>query len=160
MNADYIKQAEEEYTRLFVGPVEPVASPWESVYLGDAGRLFQENTLKVRACYRRFGLLPEEYPRVADDSLALELGFMAELAQRSVDAFEAGEAQVLTATLEGALEFLNEHLLLWIPRLSERIAKTETDWLYPRLTLLLDSFLKKDSEIIKDILSEGVHAHD
>lgn len=157
---DMPERMREEYNRLFVGPLEMEAPPWESIYLGKEGMLFQESTLKVRACYRRFGLLPEAYPRVADDSLALELGFMAELARRSLDAFYGENAAALEETLRGALDFLNEHLLLWIPQLLERIAKTETDWLYPRLVLYLDSFIKKDRETLNDLIEEGVHAHD
>ena len=156
---DYIQQLRDEYTRLFVGPLEMEAPPWESVYLGEEGMLFQESTLNVRECYRRFGLLPEEYPRVADDSLALELGFMAELARRSVDAFEANDTDTLELTLRGARDFLTEHLLLWVPKLLERLNKTEGRF-YPRLAHILDSFLKIDLETVNDLLSEGVHAHD
>lgn len=156
---DYPEYLRDEYTHLFVGPLEMDAPPWESIYLGEAGMLFQESTLKVRDCYRRFGLLPEEYPRVADDSLALELGFMAELARRSADAFETNDADTLYLTLRGARDFLTEHLLLWVPKLLERLDKTDGRF-YPRLAYILNSFLKKDLETVNDLLSEGVHAHD
>ena len=156
---DCVEHLRGEYTRLFVGPMEMDAPPWESIYLGEEGMLFQESTLKVRECYRRFGLLPEEYPRVADDSLALELGFMADLARRSADAFESGDADTLDLTLRGARDFLTEHLLLWVPKLLERLDKTEGRF-YPQLAHILDSFLKKDLETVNDLLSEGVHAHD
>lgn len=156
---DCIERLRDEYTRLFVGPLEMDAPPWESVYLGEEGMLFQESTLKVRQCYRRFGLLPEEYPRVADDSLALELGFMAELARRAADALASGDTDTLNLTLHGARDFLTEHLLFWVPKLLERLDKTEGRF-YPQLAHILDSFLKKDLETVNDLLSEGVHAHD
>ena len=159
-DAAFTERLREEYTRLFVGPLEMDAPPWESVYVGEEGMLFQESTLQVRACYHRFGLLPEEYPRVADDSLALELGFMAELARRAADAFGAGDAETLDAALRGARDFLKEHLLVWVPLLAERAGKTGTAPLYPQLLRILDSFLKQDRETLNDILSEGVHAHD
>ena len=158
-----LEDIKEEYTRLFVGPIEPEAPPWESVYVGEGGLLFQESTLKVRECYRRFGLLPEEYRRVADDSLALELAFMAELSLRSVDAFEGKEVGTLSQTLEAARDFLTEHLLVWIPQLSRKAAKAKTDRLYPRLLRILDSFLKKDLETLNDLLvmaKKGENAHD
>lgn len=156
---NYVERLRDEYTRLFVGPMEMDAPPWESIYLGEEGMLFQESTLKVRECYRRFGLLPEEYPRVADDSLALELGFMAELSRRSADAFASGDTDTLDLILRGARDFLTEHLLLWVPKLLDRLDKTEGRF-YPRLAHILDSFLKKDLETVNDLLSEGVHAHD
>ena len=157
---DYLEKLKDEYVRLFVGPLELAAPPWESIYTGEEGMLFQLSTLEVREFYRRFGLLPEGYPRVADDSLALELGFMAELAQRSVTAFEAGAEESLGVNLRGALDFLNAHLLVWVPQLLERMAASESDWLYPQLVLILNSFLKQDRETLNDILSEGAHAHD
>ncbi len=157
---DYLDRLKDEYVRLFVGPLKLVAPPWESIYTGEEGMLFQLSTLEVREFYRRFGLLPEGYPRVADDSLALELGFMAELARRSVTAFEAGDDEALRLNLTGARDFLNAHLLVWVPQLLERMARSETDWLYPQLVLILNSFLQKDRETINDILSEGAHAHD
>lgn len=156
----FLEALKSEYTRLFVGPMEMEAPPWESVYVGESGMLFQESTLKVRECYRRFGLLPEEYRRVPDDSLALELGFLAELAGRSLDAFDRKDADTLSETLDGAYRFLNEHLLIWIPQLLEKLAGSTTCLLYPRLVQALDSFIGKDSETLKELLTEGVHAHD
>ena len=157
---DLLERLKEEYNRLFVGPVQAEAPPWESVYVGKPGMLFQESTLKVRECYRRFGLLPKEVRRVADDSLALELGFMAELSQRSVDAFEGGNIEALYETLQGAMTFLTDHLLIWVPELRKKAGKTKTNLLYPGLFSFLDSFLSKDAETLYDLLSEGANAHD
>ena len=157
---DMLVRLKEEYTRLFVGPALTQAPPWESVYVGEEGMLFQESTLKVREFYRRFGLLPKEIRRVADDSLALELGFMAELSKRSVDAWEGRDRKALTKTLQGAMAFLTEHLLIWVPELRKKAGEGETNLLYPRLLCILDSFLIKDAETLQDLLSEGVNAHD
>ncbi len=158
--SDAVESLRGEYTRFFIGPMEMQAPPWESVYVGEQGMLFQESTLKVRDCYRHFGLLPEAYPRVADDSLALELGFMAELARRSAEAFEEQDTEALQKTLRGAAGFLDEHLLIWVPQLLERISDAEDAVLYPQLVGILDSFLKKDRETLNDLLTEGANAHD
>ncbi len=154
---EFADRVTEEYTKLFVGPTELSAPPWESIYVGEEGLLFQESTLKVRDCYRRFGLLPEAYPRVADDSLALELGFMAELARRSADDLENGRRDALKESLQGAADFLDQHLLVWIPKYLERIFESETELLYPGLVRILNSFLKKDRETLTDLLMEGAH---
>ena len=117
----FLEAAKDEYTRLFIGPVSLVAPPWESVYGQQDALLFQESTLEVRNTYRRFGLIPEGYPHVADDSLALELHFMTLLAQRSLDAFYAGEDADLSESLTGASDFLRKHLLVWVPKFTERM---------------------------------------
>ena len=151
-NPAFLEEAKDEYTRLFIGPVSLVAPPWESVYGQKDAMLFQESTLEVRNTYRQFGLIPEGYPHVADDSLALELHFMALLAQRSLDAFYAGKNDDLSADLNGSAEFLKKHLLVWIPKFLERMKSARSNILYPQMCLVLDEFLRKDAAILQEIL--------
>ena len=148
----FLEEAKDEYTRLFIGPVSLVAPPWESVYGQKDAMLFQESTLEVRNTYRQFGLLPEGYPRVADDSLALELHFMALLAQRSLDAFYAGKNEDLAADLNGSADFLKKHLLVWVPKFLERMKGARSSVLYPQMCLVLDEFLRKDAGTVQEIL--------
>ena len=151
-NPAFLEEAKDEYTRLFIGPVSLVAPPWESVYGQKDAMLFQESTLEVRNTYRQFGLLPEGYPRVADDSLALELHFMALLAQRSLDAFYAGKYDDLAADLSGSADFLKKHLLAWVPKFLERMKGARSNILYPQMCLVLDEFLRKDAGTVSEIL--------
>ena len=151
---DFLDQVKSEYMRLFVGPGRLIAPPWESVYLGDEAMLFQDSTLKVRETYRAFGLQAEAGPRVPDDSLALELAFMSALAERSLHAFQGGNRESLRQNLDGSGKFLREHLLQWVPALLERMTASPTDALYPQLCLILDSFLKKDEELLAELMHE------
>ena len=153
-NPAFLEEARDEYTRLFIGPMSLVAPPWESVYGQKDAMLFQESTLEVRNTYRQYGLIPEGYPHVADDSLALELHFMALLAQRGLDAFYAGKNDDLTADLTGSSDFLKKHLLVWVPKFLERMKGAKTNILYPQMCLVLDEFLRKrkDAETVKEIL--------
>ena len=151
-NPAFLEEAKDEYTRLFIGPVSLVAPPWESVYGQKDAMLFQESTLEVRNTYRQFGLLPEGYPRVADDSLALELHFMALLAHRGLDAFYAGKYDDLAADLSGSADFLKKHLLVWVPKFLERMKGARSNILYPQMCLVLDEFLRKDAGTVQEIL--------
>ena len=151
-NPAFLEEAKDEYTRLFIGPMSLVAPPWESVYGQKDAMLFQESTLEVRNTYRQYGLIPEGYPHVADDSLALELHFMALLAQRGLDAFYAGKNDDLTADLTGSSDFLKNHLLIWVPKFLERMKGAKTSILYPQMCLVLDEFLRKDAETVKEVL--------
>ena len=151
-NPAFLEETKDEYTRLFIGPVSLVAPPWESVYGQKDAMLFQESTLEVRNTYRQYGLIPEGYPHVADDSLALELHFMALLAQRGLDAFYAGKNDDLTADLTGSSDFLKKHLLVWVPKFLERMKGAKTSILYPQMCLVLDEFLRKDAETVKEVL--------
>ena len=151
-NPAFLEEAKDEYTRLFIGPMSLVAPPWESVYGQKDAMLFQESTLEVRNTYRQYGLIPEGYPHVADDSLALELHFMALLAQRGLDAFYAGKNDDLTADLTGSSDFLKKHLLVWVPKFLERMKGAKTNILYPQMCLVLDEFLRKEAETVKEVL--------
>lgn len=151
-NPAFLEETKDEYTRLFIGPMSLVAPPWESVYGQKDAMLFQESTLEVRNTYRQYGLIPEGYPHVADDSLALELHFMALLAQRGLDAFYAGKNDDLTADLTGSSDFLKKHLLVWVPKFLERMKGAKTNILYPQMCLVLDEFLRKDAETVKEVL--------
>lgn len=151
-NPAFLEEAKDEYTRLFIGPMSLVAPPWESVYGQKDAMLFQESTLEVRNTYRQYGLIPEGYPHVADDSLALELHFMALLAQRGLDAFYAGKNDDLTADLTGSSDFLKKHLLVWVPKFLERMKGAKTNILYPQMCLVLDEFLRKDAETVKEVM--------
>ena len=152
--ADYQEKIRDEYTRLFVGPGSLVAPPWESVYCGEDDTLFQAVTLQVRETYRSYGLLPEEYPHVADDSLALELDFLSKLAQRGLEAFRNGKEEEMQEMLSGSLRFLDEHLLHWLPGFLKRMENSTTKYLYPRMCMILDAFLKADRDILKEILTQ------
>ncbi len=148
------EQVKSEYTRLFIGPEELIAPPWESVYRGKEAILFQELTLEVRKAYRAFGMQAEAFRRVPDDSLALELAFMSTLSGRALDAFRREDGSEVRTNLNGSLAFLKEHLLLWVPLFLERVKKSPTNLLYPQLCLILDGFLKKDAEAAEEILKE------
>ena len=151
---DFPEQVKREYRTLFIGPEEMPAPPWESVYMGEEAALFQEVTLEVRKAYRAFGMQAEAYQRVPDDSLALELAFMSGLAERALNALRGEDRAEGERCLNGSLDFLKKHLLLWIPKFLERMAGSPTDCLYPQLSLILDSFLKKDAETVEELLKE------
>ena len=125
-NPAFLEEAKDEYTRLFIGPMSLVAPPWESVYGQKDAMLFQESTLEVRNTYRQYGLIPEGYPHVADDEL--------------------------TADLTGSSDFLKKHLLVWVPKFLERMKGAKTNILYPQMCLVLDEFLRKDAETVKEVL--------
>ena len=148
----FLSRLNSEFNSLFIGPLKLIAPPWETVYIDRKEMLFQETTLKVRSFFQEYGVIPQGYPRVADDSLALELAFMAELAARAMTAFEERNDEELKKNLKGSDIFLEEHLLAWVPELLKRVADSETDYLYPQMTLVLDAFLKKDHEVLLEIL--------
>jgi len=105
---------ESDYMRLFVGMGRMLAAPWESIYFSEEQQLFQEETLQVRAWYRKFGLQVEQLHHEPDDHIGLELGFMAYLAQLTVQALEQGDQAQAASLMAEQRAFVEEHPLRWV----------------------------------------------
>ena len=104
-----------DFNRLFVGPGEMLATPWESVYRSKTKLTFQEPTLQVRELYERFGVRAPAIHREPDDHLGLELAFVATLSDLAARAAAAADAPQLTKCFETQKDFLRDHLLAWAP---------------------------------------------
>lgn len=105
---------ESDYLRLFIGAGKVMAPPWESVYFNQERLLFQEQTLQVRAWYRRYNLQIEKLYNEPDDHIGLELVFLAQMAQLGLQAIEQQDTTQLAKLLCDQQIFLSEHPLRWV----------------------------------------------
>lgn len=122
--------------RLIRGPGQPIAVPWESVHRSSEGLLFEDETMQVRAFYRRFGL---EAPRLdvePDDHISLELDFLVELLKRSMAASDAGDVAEAQRHREAHDEFCSSHLLQWAPTFFRTITEHADTRFYKGIGLL------------------------
>lgn len=137
-----------DYTRLFIGPGKVLAPPWESVYYSEERLIFQEQTLKVRAWYRRFGVESEKLHSEPDDHIALELAFLAHLAGLGLQALQNEEEREFNGNLEAQHQFLKEHPLKWAPLWCEMVEEhAQTDF-YKGLARLTVGALKALDSIL------------
>ena len=142
-----------EYTYLLIGPNKLPAPPWESVYITKERLILQESTMRVRRAYLKYQLLPAEYPHVADDHIAMELDFMARLAQMSQKSLDEGDMEKLETLLADQSAFLDEHLLKWVGAFAEEIQGAKTRHLYPQMVLLTERFLRNDRNLLDELKS-------
>jgi TorA maturation chaperone TorD len=149
-----VEDLRDEYTRLYLGPAELKAPPWESMYVSKKRQLFEENTLKVRNFYRAQGFLPAEYPRVADDHIALECAFMAQLGERAKNSSNTGDTKTVKAALEASRRFLDEHLLVWLPGYIADMSRIGRADFYPLITQLALGYVQVDRRIIDELVSD------
>jgi TorA maturation chaperone TorD len=146
-----IERLSSGFTALFVGPGKVEADPWESFYLSRDNTLFQSITLEVRKAYVAQGLLPQAYPNVADDHVALELDFMARLAERLESAFESNDSHKAGEYLFASESFIHEHLTRWIPAFAEVIRKARHSYFYHEAGAVLAAFLPIDLQVLGEI---------
>ncbi len=125
----------DEYATLLERPGARGAQPWGSCYLEADGALFGAETLAVRRAYAARGFLPSGYPHEADDHLAFELAFLAELTYAACDALDGGDQASCNATLAERDGFAAGHLRPWVGRFASELgasAPAREARLYPQ----------------------------
>jgi len=139
-----------DYTRLFIGPYQLPAPLWESAYLSEERLLFQESTLQVRHTYAKYGFLPHQYQQEADDHLGLELDFMYQLACLAGKK-QGSDVEKLREVVQDSQEFLQNHLLNWIPQLTHDIKNSATTGFYQGIAKVLDGYLQLDGAVLQEL---------
>jgi TorA maturation chaperone TorD len=146
-----IERLNSNFTRLFVGPGKVEADPWESFYLSRDNTLFQSITLEVRKAYVAQGFIPQNYPHVADDHIALELDFVARLAEKLENAFGAHDFHAMSDYLFASESFIREHFIVWIPAFVEVLQKARHSYFYSEVGNLLAAFLPLDLQVLEEV---------
>ena len=141
---------EGEYNRLFVGVGRPAVNTWESHYETGSSALFQKRTLEVRRFYESCGLRSRDYPRTADDHVAIELAFMREMALRSLS---EKDGRLRLRGFADQAEFLRNHLGGWIARFSERVASADESGYYASYAALARDFVMGDLKFLEGMLN-------
>lgn len=174
-DADFMRNAEAEYARHFVGPNPLIAYPWASPYLSHEMSLFQESTLAVRRAYAERGFVPKKLRQVPDDHVSLLCDLMLHLAIEAIDMFRQATVQAdggakkgiktsanecasdafaaLADSLRYQARFAHEHLNSWLDGFARasctvRAAGKSTVFLYPQLAKAVAEFVRLDEEFL------------
>lgn len=139
-----------EYAKLFVGPFELQAPPYESTYVDDSGRVMTRSTAEVIEAYRQEGLDVglDEPP----DHVSAELEFVYVLVAEEVEALAAGDIEAATASLRRQYEFLSSHLGRWVSELSENVLEHADTEFYRALADETRDFVEGDGKRLADRL--------
>jgi TorA maturation chaperone TorD len=146
-----MREEQEEFFRLFIGPDSIKAPPWESYYRSKEGILFGESTFEVRKAYRQLGLSYINENRYPDDHLLLELEFMLFLlnaTERETD------LKKMFDLIEKQLDFIELHLAIWIPKFCDRITSSTESKLYNGAALLLKDFITFEIDLLRELKEE------
>ena len=146
-----------DFSRTFVGnsaDAFSAAYPMESVYTSEKRLRMQEARDEVLAIYRSHKLDKADAWAESEDHLSAELEFMQVLCDRAAACLTSGDEDGAIAYLTTQRNFLEDHLVCWVPMLCQdmkRFAKTD---FYRGLAFLTDGFLQTDFEFLSDLLSE------
>ncbi len=144
-----IEDFQSEYIKTFdVSPGGPPCPLYEGLYYPDRRKIMEE----LMRFYEHFGLKPDTKNNELPDHISMELEFMHFLSFK--------EAQALIhnkdtgALLRAERDFLERHLIKWIPELIKKFGKANPPEYYRHLFKFLNAFLNSDLKYVKERLQE------
>ena len=131
-----------DYTKLFLGPPQPLARPYGSFWLTGETTLWQDSTLAVLHLYEEAGFDLDDEFREAPDHVAVELEFLYLLTFRQNEARRAGLTDVLLNWQQLEAVFLGKHLGAWIDRFAAAVKAGAETAFYRNLAELTERFIR------------------
>ena len=131
-----------DYSRLFLGPIEPLARPNGSFWLGGETRLMQDSTMAVQALYQEGGFDIDEAFHELPDHVAVELEFLYLTIFRRHEAQHAGDADALRAITRLQQRFLKQHLGAWIVPFTQAVREGAQTAFYRDVAALTERFVQ------------------
>jgi len=122
-----------------------------SFYLSPDRLRKQEPYFQVLDNYQKIDFVKPEHYKEDEDSIAMELLFMAVLSNLIGKALGSGEIDKASRYLEMQQSFLEEHMLSWIPIFCDRLIEIAGDRdLYKSIAMLTAGFLAEDADYLKN----------
>lgn len=146
-----------DYMRTFFGhgySGHAAAYPFESVYTSEKRLLMQSARDEVLALYRAAGLSKQDRWKEGEDHVALELEYLQILSGRIAEALRKGDTEKALGWIKSSYNFLDLHLVGWVPLFTAEVDKFARTDFYRGLALLTEGFLETDRELLEDLLSE------
>ncbi|MDR1359257.1 MAG: molecular chaperone TorD family protein [Coriobacteriales bacterium] len=148
-----------DYSRVFIGhgmTAYSAAYPFESVYTSEKRLLMQGARDEVLAIYKASGLNKKASWKEGEDHIALELEFQQILCCRIVESLRSGSIGRTHKLLLTQQNFLEDHLISWIPMLTADMKKFAKTDFYLGLAFLTEGFLNLDQEFLAMVLNTNL----
>ena len=124
--------------------------PYESAYTSDKGLLMQDAFRDARRCYAEAGFSVSDASGEMDDHIALELEFMARLAERLSAALHQGDEGSARSLLECQRAFHRVHLH-WVVRFADDVEARARTAFYRKAARLLADVVSSDIAFMDDL---------
>jgi len=147
-------EAKIEFTRLFVGPYHLEAPPYESVYRHSNRLMMQDITMNVKEFYRENGYERNKVYKEPDDQIGVELEFMYALSEDALKAFEERNVENLKRILSVQEQFMELHLLKWLPQFCQDILKSSQNEFWRTIAVFTENYSEEDKKQIQRIQRE------
>lgn len=151
---DSVTELAIDYVSTFIGHGVngySAAYPYESVYTSERRLLMQEARAEVLATLRENELMRGSWNE-AEDHIALELEFMQRMALRAAEALDDAAEEEAIAYLRTSYDFLENHLLNWVPMLVADMRMHARTLFYQGLGQLTFGTLQEDETVLRELL--------
>lgn len=151
---DSITELAIDYVRTFIGHGVngySAAYPYESVYTSERRLMMQEARAEVLQTLRENNLKRGNWNE-GEDHIALELEFMQRMSLRVADALEAGDEDSAVENLNTQRTFLQDHLLNWLPLLTNDMRLYARTMFYQGLAQLVLGYVEEDAAVLAELL--------
>jgi TorA maturation chaperone TorD len=128
-----------EYARLLLGVGPNPVRPIESVRVGRDRVLYQEPYHQVVKTYRSIGFEKGGFPE-PEDHIAVEFDFMQHLCDLISAALNKEDLKTAVENLEVQREFLNDHILKWVPDFCLALGGASRSTFYSAVSRLTNAF--------------------
>lgn len=135
-----------DYTRLFIGPSQPVAMPYASFWLTDDMSMRHEATQAVLDFYEQGGFDISDDFRELPDHVAAELEFLYQLIFSQNQAQLGGNADDLAAAAALRSRFVAEHLGAWIGAFAAAVKSGAETAFYRDLAEFTERFVRLEAD--------------
>ena len=151
--APLLEELRAEYRLLFSCFHQAAAPPVESFYPSPSPSKFtqQMTALLVSEKYAKAGMPDLGRGTWPADHLCQEMEFMARLSQQSANALELNDLGFLNDRLLFQENFLEEHLLKWIPRFTDQVRLAATTDFYRGLACFTLAFLRFHLALLQNL---------
>jgi TorA maturation chaperone TorD len=140
-----LEELQIDYTRLFLNPTGPLASPYESAWLAGRDPMFVgEITQSVLDTYRQGGYDVDVSFRDLPDHIAAELEFLYTLVFREARAAASGNDADRAAAIDLRRRFIEQHLGRWVGPFTEALREGGETALYRALADLTERFVESE----------------
>lgn len=141
-----------DYARLFLSISKVPPHPSESIYRD--GTMMQYSRDEVLKTYWSFGVDKKKEFTEPEDHIAVELSFLMYLCEKAIQALKNGDAKEARRYIQGQKDFLERHLVKWVPKLVKDILNTAQTPFYEAIAVLTKEYIEMDLSATKDILKQ------
>lgn len=154
LGEDPITDLAVDYARTYLGygaTAGKGAFPYESVYTSREGLIMQEARDEVVALYSSENIIRDEAFNEPEDHLAFMLAFLEHLSYKLEEALQTGNETIFEEYLSKKLDFLQNHMLNWVPRFCIDVEKISNSDFYKGLAKVTEGYLNMGVNLIEEL---------